>query len=78
MNKIKTKKEKSHGSFLYAKFQKSSEVPFIISFLIRNRVVKSERTAIILVLFVACLFFLISITLFFNCFTYPVFINKIY
>ena len=80
MNKTKTKikKEKHHGSFLYAKFQRSSEVPYIISFLIKNRVVKSETAAIMLVLFITCLFFLVSITLFFNCFTYPVFINKIY
>lgn len=76
MNNIKAK-EKHGGSFLYAKLQRSGEVPFIILFLIRQKIVKTERAAVALTLFVICLFILISIVLTFNCFTYPDFINKI-
>jgi hypothetical protein len=76
MNNTKAKKKKE-GSLLYAKFQRSSEVPAIILFLIRKRIVKTEGAAIALILFLVIVFIMISINLFLTCFTHPVFINTI-
>ncbi len=76
MNNTKEKKKKE-GSLLYAKFQRSSEVPSMILFLIRKHIVKTERAAIALILFVVIVFALISIDLFSTCYIDPVFINAI-
>lgn len=69
MKKIKFHEEENiHGDrkyrFLYAKFQKSSEIPLIIIFLLKNHIVKSEAGARKLVIFTIIFFFLLSFMLF--------------
>lgn len=54
---------------LYAKFQKSSEPPFIILFLVKNHIVKNEANARRLVLAAILIFFLLSALLFIKAFS---------
>ena len=60
---------------LYARFQKSSEPPAIILFLIRVHIVKSEVAARRLVVLVICIFFLLSIYLSIKALSNPSFIS---
>jgi hypothetical protein len=76
MNNTKAKNSKK-GNFLYAKFIRSSEVPYIIQFLIKKHIVKTERAAIILVFFFICFFIVISAALFMNSLNSPDFISRI-
>jgi hypothetical protein len=62
---------------LYSKFQKSSETPTIISFLISKGIVKNEDSARLLLLIVTIIVFLVSIYFFFRGFSGPVFIDKL-
>ena len=62
---------------LYAKFQKSSQIPFIISFLIKRHIVKNEDSARKLLLVLSIVILAISIYLIINSFNGPVFINTI-
>lgn len=61
--------------FLYAKFQKSSEIPSVLGFLIKIHLAKNERGARIFILVVVILVFLISAYLFINSFSGPTFID---
>jgi hypothetical protein len=71
-------KEASKPShLLYAKFQNSSQTPFIISFLIRKHIVRNEDSARRLLLILSVLIFAVSIYLIINSFNGPVFINNI-
>ena len=62
---------------LYAKFQKSSQTPSIISFLIKRHIVKNEDRARLLLLVLSVVIFVISIYLIVNSFNGPIFINPI-
>ena len=63
--------------FLYARFERSSEIPFIILFLIKKRVVRNEKEARKLVLAFILIMLLISAYLMIDCTNGPVFINTI-
>ncbi|MEI6553158.1 MAG: hypothetical protein WCO09_01170 [bacterium] len=71
------KAENQPGHILYAKFQKSADTPFIISFLIKRHIVKSEAGARRLLLVVTIIVLVISIYLIRNSFNGPVFIDKV-
>jgi hypothetical protein len=62
---------------LYAKFQNSSQTPFIIAFLIRKHIVRNEDSARRLLLILSILIIAISIYLIISSFNGPVFINNI-
>jgi hypothetical protein len=64
-------------SFLYAKFQRSSEIPYIILFLIRKHVVKDEKGAIVLVIASVIIMLVLSIYLFTKGYGDPVFIDRL-
>jgi hypothetical protein len=72
-----TSEESKDSHLLYAKFQKSSQVPFIISFLIKRHIVKNEDSARKLLLALSIVILAISIYLIINSFNGPVFINTI-
>ena len=61
--------------FLYSKFQRSSEPPAIIMFLIRKHIVKSEAAARWLVVLLVCLFFLLSMCIAIKASSSPSFIG---
>ena len=67
----------NNPSLLYAKFQKSSETPSIILFLIKKHIVKDEASARRLLLTLVIFVFLISIYFFSNSFGNPTFVDKV-
>ena len=62
---------------LYAKFQRSSEIPAIILFLIKRHIVKDEDSARRLVVTIVLIILLTSAYLFFRCTSGPIFIDRI-
>lgn len=77
MRKIKFEKEDSENKktrFLYARFERSSEPPEIILFLIRKHIVKDEASARRLILLIIIVLFLISLATFTNVLVGPEFI----
>ncbi len=72
-----TKKETSTGKLLYARFEKSMEPPAIIIFLLDKRFVKNERVANLLILSLIICFVIISLLIYINTSTYPVFIDRV-
>ena len=63
--------------FLYSRFERSSEVPFIILFLIKKRIARNEKEARRLVIAFIIAVLLISAYLITSCSSGPVFINTI-
>lgn len=72
-----TGSETKNSRLLYAKFQKSSQTPPIILFLIRKRIVRNEDSARRLLLIITLVVFALSIYMIVNSFSGPVFIDKI-
>lgn len=62
---------------LYAKFQKSSDVPPIVSFLIKIHFAKNEETARRIVLTIILIALLVAVYLITNSFNSPIFIDKV-
>lgn len=58
---------------LYSKFEKSSETPSIISFLVRKHIVRNENNARVLLLIVALVIFAISLYFIIDSFKGPTF-----
>ena len=76
-SKHEEKQSKEGRRFLYAKFQRSAEIPFIILFLIKHRIVKNEKSARRLIIFVILAAFLLSVYFFLDCTQGPIFIDKL-
>ena len=72
-----TNQTNGRGRLLYAKFQKSSQPPSIVLFLIKTRIVKTEDSARILLLVITILIFTISIYMIAQSFNGPVFIDRV-
>jgi hypothetical protein len=68
---------KKSKSFLYSRFKRSSEVPFIILFLIKKGIARNEKEARRLVLASVLIILLISLYLSISCSNGPVFINNV-
>ncbi len=67
----------SHNRLLYAKFQKSSQAPFMVTFLINRHIVKNEDSARRLLLIITIIIFVISIYLILKGTSGPVFIDTL-
>lgn len=76
-NKNQGKEEGVKGKLLYARFEKSNIPPAIIVFLLDKRFVKDERVANLLILSLIFCFVIISLLIYINTSTYPVFIDRI-
>jgi len=62
---------------LYAKFQKSSQPPYIITFLIKRHIVKDEDGARKLLLIIAVVVFIVSVYFISTSFNTPSFVDTV-
>ena len=72
-----TNEGSKNSRLLYAKFQKSSQTPSLVKFLIKRHIVKNEDNARVLLLVLSVVIFAISIYFIINSFNEPVFISTI-
>ena len=72
-----TGREGSPDRLLYAKFQKSSQTPYIITLLIKNHIVKDEKGARKLLLAISLIIFIISMYFIIKSFNGPSFIDTV-
>lgn len=69
--------ESRPSHILYARFQKSSQTPSIVNFLIRIHLAKDENIARKLLLVLSIVIFVVSVYFIIGSFDGPVFINTI-